>query len=145
MHTFQPHSPYTITEPVFPLIPDTMRFYIVNDPAPIPSRHPSEGSYHWTFDRLLTVGLVPLTIAPLSGASLSPVMDSVLCGVLVLHCHTGFQSIITDYVPPRRLPNMAWLFKWGLRAATLTTAFGLYEFETNDVGLTEGIKRIWKA
>lgn len=23
--------------------------------------------------------------------------------------------------------------------------WGYYEFETNDVGLTEGIKRIWKA
>lgn len=23
----------------------------VNDPAPIPKPHPSEGSYHWTFER----------------------------------------------------------------------------------------------
>lgn len=25
---------------------------IVNDPAPIPPPHPTEGSYHWTFERL---------------------------------------------------------------------------------------------
>lgn len=34
---------------------------------------------------------------------------------------------------------------WLLRGFTLTTAVGLYELETNDVGLTETVKRIWKA
>ncbi len=36
----------------------------VNDPAPVPKPHPTEGSYHWVFERLLCVGLIPLTIAP---------------------------------------------------------------------------------
>ena len=34
---------------------------------------------------------------------------------------------------------------WALKAGTVAVGVGLYEFETNDVGLTEGIKRIWKA
>ena len=55
------------------------------------------------------------------------------------------RSIIIDYVPSKRLPKTRALFWWGLRAATLTVAVGLYEFETNDVGLTEAIKKIWKA
>lgn len=37
------------------------------------------------------------------------------------------------------------MFWWGLRLATLTVAVGFFEFETNDVGLTEGIKKIWFA
>jgi succinate dehydrogenase (ubiquinone) membrane anchor subunit len=53
--------------------------------------------------------------------------------------------MIIDYIPEKRLPGIRTLFKWGLRAATLTVAVGLYEFETNDVGVTEAIKRIWKA
>lgn len=36
-------------------------------------------------------------------------------------------------------------FEWALRAATLLVGIGFYEFETNDVGLTEGIRRIWEA
>jgi succinate dehydrogenase (ubiquinone) membrane anchor subunit len=32
-----------------------------------------------------------------------------------------------------------------LKAATVGVGIGLYEFETNDVGVTEAIKRIWKA
>lgn len=96
----------------------------VNDAAPIPPPHPSEGSYHWTFERLVNLltklnsryswvgrwntrklantsvsiiyrivaaGLIPLTIAPFAGGSLSPVTDAVLCGLLVVHSHVGFQ------------------------------------------------------
>ena len=29
--------------------------------------------------------------------------------------------------------------------ATVVVGVGFYEFETNDVGLAEGIKRIWRA
>jgi len=29
--------------------------------------------------------------------------------------------------------------------ATVVVGVGLYEFETNDVGVTEAIKRIWHA
>lgn len=72
-------------------------------------------------------------------------MDAVLCGTILIHSHIGFQSIIIDYVPMKRLPKARKFFWWGLRAATLTVAVGLYEFETNDVGLTEAIKRIWHA
>jgi hypothetical protein len=36
-------------------------------------------------------------------------------------------------------------FDWILNIATLLVAWGFYEFETNDVGLTEAIKRVWHA
>jgi succinate dehydrogenase (ubiquinone) membrane anchor subunit len=35
--------------------------------------------------------------------------------------------------------------KWALNTATVLVLYGLYEFETNDVGITEGVKKIWKA
>lgn len=37
------------------------------------------------------------------------------------------------------------IFMWGLNLATLLVGIGFYEFETNDVGLVEGVKRIWHA
>ncbi|KAF9887052.1 membrane anchor subunit of succinate dehydrogenase, Sdh4 [Aspergillus nanangensis] len=117
----------------------------MNDPAPIPESHPSEGSYHWTFERIVSVGLIPLTIAPFAAGSLNPVMDAVLCSLLVVHSHVGFQASIIDYFPERRVPKTRTSMNWLLRAMTLTTAVGLYEFETNDVGLTEAIRRVWKA
>ncbi|KAL1955063.1 hypothetical protein VTO42DRAFT_9052 [Malbranchea cinnamomea] len=116
-----------------------------NDPAPIPPTSPTHGSYHWTFERLVAASLIPLTIAPFAGGSLNPVMDAVLCGALVIHSHIGFQACITDYFPTWRVPNIRIFLKWLLRACTLAVSVGLYEFETNDVGLTEAIKRIWTA
>lgn len=76
---------------------------------------------------------------------MNPVTDAVLCGSLLIHSHIGFDAMVTDYIPPKRVPKTAVAMKWGLRAATLMVAVGLYEFETNDVGLTEAIKKIWKA
>jgi len=34
---------------------------------------------------------------------------------------------------------------WLLNIVTIAVGVGFYEFETNDVGVTEGIKRIWHA
>ncbi|KAL4941368.1 hypothetical protein BDV06DRAFT_212721 [Aspergillus oleicola] len=129
---------------ILPPLPQTIQG-TMNDPAPIPTPHPSHGSYHWTFERIVAVGLVPLTIAPFAAGSLSPVMDAVLCSLIVVHSHVGFQASIIDYFPSRRVPKTATLLNWLLRAFTLTTAVGLYELETNDVGLTETVKRVWKA
>ncbi|KAJ2904517.1 hypothetical protein MKZ38_007849 [Zalerion maritima] len=117
----------------------------LNDPVPVPEPSPSHGSYHWSFERLLAVGLVPLTIAPFAAGSLNPIMDSILCGTLLVHSHLGFQSMIIDYIPTKRLPTIRKLSGWALNAATLLVGVGLYEFETNDVGLTETVKRVWNA
>ncbi|KAL8731931.1 MAG: hypothetical protein Q9166_003063 [cf. Caloplaca sp. 2 TL-2023] len=93
----------------------------------------------------MSAALIPLTIAPFVTGTLNPITDALLCAGIIIHSHIGFQSIIIDYVPDKRLPKTRALFWWGLRAATLVVAIGFFEFETNDVGLTEGIKRIWTA
>ncbi|KAK0734307.1 succinate dehydrogenase-like protein [Lasiosphaeria miniovina] len=117
----------------------------VNDPAPVLETSPAHGSYHWTFDRLVSAGLVPLTLAPFAAGSLNPTMDAVLCGIILIHSHTGFQNIIIDYVPTWRVPRARKAIMWGLNVATVIVGLALYEFETTDVGVTEAIKRVWTA
>ncbi|KAK0618405.1 CybS-domain-containing protein [Bombardia bombarda] len=119
--------------------------HVVNDPAPVPPTSPSHGSYHWTFDRLIAASLIPLTVAPFAAGSLNPTMDAVLAAMILIHSHTGFQAIIVDYIPTKRLPKTRKAFMWGLNVATAVVGLALYEFETTDVGLTETIKRIWQA
>ncbi|KAL2054198.1 hypothetical protein ABVK25_005339 [Lepraria finkii] len=116
-----------------------------NDPAPVPEPSPTHGSYHWAFERLISAALIPLTIAPFAAGTLNPITDAILCATILIHSHIGFQALIIDYLPNKRVPKTRALFWWGLRAATLTVGLGLYEFETNDVGLTEAVKRIWTA
>jgi succinate dehydrogenase (ubiquinone) membrane anchor subunit len=71
--------------------------------------------------------------------------DAILCGAILIHSHIGFEAMVIDYIPTKRLPKTRVVFWWGLRAATVFVGVGLYEFETNDVGLTEAIKKIWTA
>ena len=61
-----------------------------NDPAPVPKPSPTHGSYHWTFERAISVGLIPLTIAPFAYGSLNPVLDAVFVTTILLHSHIGF-------------------------------------------------------
>lgn len=43
------------------------------------------------------------------------------------------------------MPGVRKLFEWGNVLAVFVVGWGYYEFETNDVGLTEAVKRIWRA
>ena len=98
-----------------------------------------------TADTFLAAGLVPLTVAPFAAGSLNPTLDAILCSVLLLHSHMGFQQVVIDYIPSRTYPGLRKTFNWLLNIATVLVGVGLYEFETNDVGITEAVRRVWKA
>ncbi|KEF62084.1 succinate dehydrogenase (ubiquinone) membrane anchor subunit [Exophiala aquamarina CBS 119918] len=117
----------------------------VNDPAPVPKPNPLHGSYHWTFERALSVALIPLTITPFAAGAVNPALDAALIFTIIVHSHMGFQSVVIDYIPVHQHPTARKVFGWLLNLATVVVAIGFYEFETNDVGVTEAIKRIWHA
>lgn len=98
-----------------------------------------------THTRIVSAGLIPLTIAPFAAGSLNPVTDSILCALLVVHSHIGFESCVIDYFPKKRIPRVRAAANWLLRLATLATGVALYSFETNDVGVTEAVRRLWTA
>ncbi|EMC98945.1 hypothetical protein BAUCODRAFT_64927 [Baudoinia panamericana UAMH 10762] len=129
---------------ILPALPQVIRG-TVNDPVTVRDADPTHGSYHWTFERILSAGLIPITLAPFAAGSLSPVLDGALIGMIIVHSYIGFESIITDYLPKWRVPITRRILEWGNVLAVFVVGWGYYEFETNDVGLTEGIKRIWRA
>jgi succinate dehydrogenase (ubiquinone) membrane anchor subunit len=55
------------------------------------------------------------------------------------------RSAITDYFPKWRVPKIRKLADWANVAAVFIVGWGWYEFETNDIGLTAGLKRVWTA
>jgi len=118
----------------------------VNDSLPFPESSRSEGSYHWAFERLLSASLIPLTISAfVTSGSHYPILDGVLGMSLVVHSHIGFDAVVADYLHTRKFPVWGNIAKWGLRLATATALVGVYQFNTDDIGLTELIVKIWKA
>lgn len=118
----------------------------VNDPTPFPAPSKSHGSHHWAFERLLSAALIPLTAAAaVTGGSHYPVLDGVLAISLVVHSHIGFDSVIVDYLHTRKRPIIGPIMKWTLRATTAGVLVGVYQFNTNDIGLTELIRHVWTA
>lgn len=105
----------------------------VNDPVVFPPPDKSHGSYHWTFERLLSASLVPL-VASTAVTSVNPVLDGILAVAIVAHSHIGFDSVLIDYVHERKFPLIGKMVKWLLRAATAGVLVGVYQFNTNDVG-----------
>ncbi|KAF8446928.1 CybS-domain-containing protein, partial [Terfezia claveryi] len=62
-------------------------------PQHLPDANPVHGSYHWSFERIVSATLIPLT------GSLHPITDAVLAATVVIHSHIGFQVCIIDYFP----------------------------------------------
>lgn len=106
-----------------------------NEATTFPPPSPAHGSYHWSFERLLSASLIPLTAsAAVVSGSAYPVVDGLLAISLVIHSHIGLDSCFVDYLHPRKYPVIGPITKWGLRAATTGALVGVYAFNTQDVG-----------
>ncbi|CAE6473733.1 unnamed protein product, partial [Rhizoctonia solani] len=107
----------------------------VNDPTPFPTPNRMHGSHHWAFERLLSVALVPATVSAfVVSPTAYPILDGILAVSLVVHSHIGFDSMVVDYLHPRKWPIFGPIIKWTLRLLTTGTLIGVYQFNTEDVG-----------
>ena len=88
------------------------------------------------------LGLLPTMILLPEPSSL---VDMSLTFLLPIHCHLGWSAIITDYLPKRKFPLVYPAVKGFLFFATLATTYGLYYFNTNDIGISAFVKRLWRA
>lgn len=104
---------------------------------------PMHGSQHWAFERLVSIG----TLGLIGAAAVFPhkMIDFALGFVVPLHCHIGFGSILIDYLHPRKFPIIGRFSKGILYAATGLSMYGLYRYNTEDVGIIEGVKKLWHA
>lgn len=111
--------------------------------APKPSK--THGSLHWTSERVVAAGLVPLVGTTLV-AGPSTAIDATLSSFLVYHCFVGFQSCIIDYIPSRVYGSYHNYAMYLLTFGTGVAAYGVYEIENREEGGISGIiSRLWKA
>lgn len=117
----------------------------VNDAYKIPMVSPYESNYHWTYERILAFGLLPLTAFPFAMGYDFPMVDTAFCLTVLFHSHSGFKSCIIDYIPER-------VYGFWHRAAckllsfgTFVSIYGIYLLETTENGLFDLVSRIWVA
>ncbi|RXW20050.1 hypothetical protein EST38_g5815 [Candolleomyces aberdarensis] len=117
-----------------------------NDATTFPPPSPTHGSYHWVFERSLSAALIPLTAAAfVTSGSNFPIVDNLLGLSLVIHSHLGFNQAVVDYLHTRKFPVIGRIATWGLRTLTAATLIGVYQFNANNIGLTELIAKVWTA
>lgn len=72
-------------------------------------------------------------------------VDLALGVLLPLHSHLGFGAIITDYIPARKFPKAYPAARALLYISTVGVLYGLFEYNTSDVGICEGVRTLWTA
>lgn len=116
----------------------------VNDAYVPPGPKKFEGSLHWTSERAVAIGLVPLVLAPfLTGAT--TLLDSTMSGFILYHCYTGFQSCIIDYIPKRVYGSLFNFSMYLLTFGTGIAGYGIYQIETKEGGISTILSKLWKA
>ncbi len=115
----------------------------VNEATPQGEIDYFHGSYHWSYERLLAITMVPLAVTPFVATVDFPVLDAILSTTILLHAHIGFTSCIIDYIPKRVYGIWHKFARYLLTFGTTVGLYGIYEMETTDVGLTNLIKKLW--
>ncbi|ODQ78413.1 hypothetical protein BABINDRAFT_172215 [Babjeviella inositovora NRRL Y-12698] len=131
---------YKLTEQPAGYIVDT-----VNEAYRSPPADWYHGAYHWGYERLISMGMVPLFMVPFVAGVEYSAVDAALSTLLIFHCHTGFVSCIIDYIPERVYGVWHRIARRVLTMGTLTGMYGIYLLETENNGLFELVQRLWTA
>lgn len=136
----------TFNIPFLPQIPQPPGNIVgtVNEAYVSPPPHKSHGSRHWTAERAVAIGLIPLTTVPfVTGVSTG--FDAVMSSLLLYHCYTGFQSCIIDYIPLRIYGKYHNYAMYLLLFGTGVAGYGIYEIEKKEGGVTTILKKVFAA
>lgn len=117
----------------------------VNDAYKIPLVSFYEGSYHWLYERLLSMGLVPMVAFPFVFGPHYPMVDTAFCLMVLFHSHCGLKSCIIDYIPERVYGVWHKMAGALLSLGSFVSMYGIYVLETSGNGLFDLLTKIWAA
>lgn len=106
-------------------------------------KDPFHGSYHWYFERIVAAGTMVTLGSMIALPSASHVVDASLMVLLPVHIYNGFSAVILDYLPKRKFGVVYTIFKGSLIVITGVAVFGLYKFNTENIGISEAVRKLW--
>lgn len=74
----------------------------------------------------------------------SKIVDAGLNVFLPIHSYLGMSAIVTDYLPRRKFGLIYTISKGFLIVVTTTTAYGLYKLNTENIGFSALVKKVWR-
>lgn len=117
----------------------------VNDAYKIPLVSPYESNYHWTYERMLSVALVPLPGFPMLMGVEFPYVDTAFCLAVLFHSHCGIKLCIIDYIPERVYGVWHKAACRLLSFGSFVSMYGVYVLETSGNGLFSLVSQVWSA
>ncbi|CAI5759814.1 unnamed protein product [Candida verbasci] len=117
----------------------------VNDAYIAPDPDQFHGNFHWTYERAVTVAMIPLVMTPFIAGVEYPIIDSICSTLLLFHCNAGFKSCIIDYIPKRVYGIWHNIAMKLLGVGTFVSIYGIYVMETANNGLFDLISKLWTA
>lgn len=110
--------------------------------VPPPVNH-YQGGYHWTYERAVSIAMVPLAMTPFVAGVEYPMIDTAFCCGLLFHCHSGLKSCIIDYIPKRVYGVWHGMASKLLTLGSVVSLYGIYVLETANNGLFDLIRSMW--
>lgn len=107
-------------------------------------KDPLHGSYHWCFERLIATGTMFALGAMIFLPSASQLVDASLMVLLPIHTYQGFSAVIIDYLPKRKFKIIYTICKGSLLLITGISVYGLYKFNTENIGISTAIRKLWQ-
>ncbi|SSD59447.1 related to Succinate dehydrogenase [ubiquinone] cytochrome b small subunit, mitochondrial [Saccharomycodes ludwigii] len=142
------------------LIPDFSKYKLISQPPggvigdvneayKPPKPDYFEGSYHWDYERLTAISLLPLTLFPFycafsSTTAMYPLLDTTLSTFLLIHVNFGLKSCIIDYIPKRKFGVWHTAAIRLLQLGSILALYGIYDLETNNNGIIDLLSQLWK-
>ncbi|RKP22193.1 hypothetical protein ROZALSC1DRAFT_10475, partial [Rozella allomycis CSF55] len=103
----------------------------------------THGSYHWLAERGLSLAL--LIGLPVGLYTPNVYTDLLLAFTIPVHLHMGLGQVIIDYLPSRKMPLINKAARGTLYGSTALLLYVLLSWNEYDIGVGEGIKRIWSG
>ncbi|KAK6462050.1 membrane anchor subunit of succinate dehydrogenase [Scheffersomyces coipomensis] len=117
----------------------------VNDAYVAPPARFSEGGYHWAYEKIVTLSMIPTMMVPFIFGPEYPMIDYIFSVLLLFHCHAGFKSCIIDYIPQRVFGIWHKIASGVLTMGSAVSLYGIYLLETSGNGIFELVRNLFLA
>ena len=117
----------------------------VNDAYKPPSPEHYEGSYHWTYERAISITMIPLVMTPFVAGVEFPMIDSIFSTFIVVSLSCWDEVMYNRLYTKKSIWVLVRCCCKLLTLGTFVAIYGIYVLETTSNGLFNLVSSLWAA